>query len=93
VAAARAEFASAQADLERFESLLRAKAGSQKQRDDAATRSSIARERVQAAESRVLAADQAAARLRAGARRRRKSRLPMRAWPPRPRRWRRLNRR
>jgi HlyD family secretion protein len=68
VAAARAELTSAEADLERFEALLGANAGSRKQRDDAATRRNVARERVQAAESRVRAADQATARLRAGAR-------------------------
>jgi HlyD family secretion protein len=68
VAAARAELASAEGDFERFESLLRANAGSRKQRDDAATRRDVARERVQAAESRVRAAEQATARLRAGAR-------------------------
>jgi HlyD family secretion protein len=66
--AARAELAAAEQDLERFESLLRANAGSRKQRDDAATRRDVARERVQAAESRVRAAEQATARLRAGAR-------------------------
>ncbi|MGH9349050.1 MAG: HlyD family secretion protein, partial [Vicinamibacterales bacterium] len=37
-AAARAELAAAEVDLERFESLLRANAGSQKQRDDAKAR-------------------------------------------------------
>ena len=68
VAAARAELAAADADFERFESLLKANAGSRKQRDDAATRRDVARERVQAAESRVRAADQVTAGLRAGAR-------------------------
>jgi HlyD family secretion protein len=68
VAAARAELAAAEADFERFEALLKANAGSRKQRDDAATRRDVARERVQAAESRVRAADQATAGLRAGAR-------------------------
>ena len=68
VAAARAEHSAAEQDLQRFEALLRASAGSRKQRDDAATRRDVARERLQAAESRVRAADQAAARVRAGAR-------------------------
>ena len=68
ISAARAELAAAAADLERFEALLRSNAGSRKQRDDAATRADVARERVQAAESRARAADQATARLRAGAR-------------------------
>ena len=68
VAAARAELAAAEQDLQRFEALLQANAGSRKQRDDAATRRDVARERVQGAESRVRAADQATARLRAGAR-------------------------
>jgi HlyD family secretion protein len=67
-AATRVEQAAAEADLERFESLLKANAGSRKQRDDAAARALVARERVQAAESRVRAADQATGRLRAGAR-------------------------
>jgi HlyD family secretion protein len=68
VAAARAELVAAETDLERFEALLRANAGSRKQRDDAATRRDVARERVAAAESRARAADQGTARLRAGAR-------------------------
>jgi HlyD family secretion protein len=68
LAAARAELTAAEADVERFESLLRANAGSRKQRDDAVTRRDVARERVQAVENRVRAADQGTARLRAGAR-------------------------
>jgi HlyD family secretion protein len=68
VAAARAELTNAEADLERFESLLRANAGSRKQRDDAATRATVARERVESAEHHVRAAEQAVLRLRAGAR-------------------------
>jgi HlyD family secretion protein len=68
VAAARAELAAAEQDLQRFEALLQANAGSRKQRDDAATRRDVARERLQGAESRVRAADQATARLRSGAR-------------------------
>jgi HlyD family secretion protein len=68
VAAARAELNAAETDLQRFDALLEANAGSRKQRDDAAARRNVARERVQAAESRVRAADQSTARLRAGAR-------------------------
>jgi HlyD family secretion protein len=67
-AAARAELKSAAVDLERFESLLRANAGSQKQRDDAMARAEIARERVRGAEERVRGAREALARLRSGAR-------------------------
>jgi HlyD family secretion protein len=68
LAAARAELAAAEADLERFDALLRSNAGSRKQRDDAAARRDVMRERVQAGESRVRAADETVARLRAGAR-------------------------
>jgi HlyD family secretion protein len=68
LAAARAELDSAAADFARFEALLQANAGSRKQRDDAATRRDVARQRVQAAESRVRGADQVTTRLRAGAR-------------------------
>ncbi len=68
LSAARAELSAAATDLGRFEALLQANAGSRKQRDDAATRRDVARERVRAAESRVRAADEATARLRAGAR-------------------------
>jgi HlyD family secretion protein len=67
-AATRAELAAAETDLDRFDALLRANAGSRKQRDDAATRRDVARERVQASESRVRAAEQSTARVRAGAR-------------------------
>ena len=67
-AAAIAEQTAAAADLERFESLLRANAGSQKQRDDAKARADVARERVRGAMERVQAAREAHARLRAGAR-------------------------
>jgi HlyD family secretion protein len=68
VAAAKAELKSAEADLERFETLLNVNAGSRKQRDDAATSRDVAREHVQAAESRVRAAEQSTARLVSGAR-------------------------
>lgn len=69
VASARAELASAEQDLERFEALLRSNAGSRKQRDDAATRREVAKERLAAAAGRVRSADETAGRLRAGARR------------------------
>jgi membrane fusion protein YbhG len=68
VKAAQAELAAATADLERFENLLRANAGSVKQRDDAATRRDVAAARVRGAQERARAADEAVARLRAGAR-------------------------
>ena len=68
VAGARSELESAERDLERFESLLRSNAGSRKQRDDAATRRDVARERVALSEQRQRAAQAALARLRAGAR-------------------------
>jgi HlyD family secretion protein len=68
VAASRAELTAAEMDLGRFESLLRANAGSQKQRDDAKARADVARERVRGAEERVRAARETLARLRTGAR-------------------------
>jgi HlyD family secretion protein len=68
VAAAQAELDSATTDLQRFEALLQANAGSRKQRDDAATRRSVAAARVQAARERARAGDAAVARLRAGSR-------------------------
>jgi HlyD family secretion protein len=67
-AAAQAELKAAQMDLGRFEALLRAKAGSEKQRDDAQARADVARERVRGAAERVRAARENLARLRAGAR-------------------------
>ena len=69
VAAAEAELKAASEDLRRFEALLAANAGSRKQRDDAATRVSVATSRVAAARERARAADEATARLRAGSRR------------------------
>jgi HlyD family secretion protein len=66
--AAQAELKAAETDLERFESLLRANAGSQKQRDDARVRADVARERVRGAAERTRAAREALSRLRAGAR-------------------------
>jgi HlyD family secretion protein len=66
--AAAAELKAADTDLERFESLLRANAGSQKQRDDAKARADVAREHVRGAAERTRAAREGLARLRAGAR-------------------------
>jgi HlyD family secretion protein len=68
-AAAEAERRSADTDLQRFEALLRANAGSQKQRDDALARVNVARERERAALDRVRAAREVLARLQAGNRR------------------------
>lgn len=66
--AAEAELESAARDHERFEALLRTNAGSVKQRDDAATRLKVSRDRVAGAEGRVRAAQEAVGRLRSGAR-------------------------
>ena len=68
VRGAQAELDAATADLERFENLLRANAGSVKQRDDAATRQSIAAARLRGAQDRARAAADVLARLKAGAR-------------------------
>jgi HlyD family secretion protein len=68
-AAIKAERVAAQLDLQRFEALLQANAGSQKQRDDAVARVEVARERERAAEDRVRAARELVARLQAGSRR------------------------
>ena len=68
VSAARAELEASEQDLARFESLLANNSGSRKQRDDAATRRDVARDRVASAESRVKTAQEAHAKLRAGAR-------------------------
>ena len=67
-AAAEAELKAAADDLARFEALLAANAGSRKQRDDAASRVSVATARRRAAEDRIRSAEQAVARLQAGAR-------------------------
>lgn len=67
-AAAEAELRAAADDLERFEALLTASAGSRKQRDDAATRVSVATARRRAADDRIRAAEQGVARLQAGSR-------------------------
>jgi len=68
VSAARAELDAAAQDLTRFETLLHNNSGSRKQRDDAATRRDVARERVTSAEGRVRTADELLAKLKAGAR-------------------------
>ncbi len=67
-AAAEAERRAGEIDLQRFEALLKANAGSQKQRDDASARVNVARERERAAQDRIRAAREAVARLQAGAR-------------------------
>ena len=59
---AQAELAAAEADVERFEPLLARNSGSRKQRDDAATRRDVARERARAARAR----DQARAKASPG---------------------------
>jgi HlyD family secretion protein len=63
-----AELTSAQLDLDRYESLLQANAGSRKQRDDAKARVDVARERQRSASERADAAREALGRLQAGAR-------------------------
>ena len=68
IAAIDVEITSAQTDLDRFEALLKANAGSQKQRDDAKARVDLARERKRAAEERVRVARTTLDRVRAGAR-------------------------
>jgi HlyD family secretion protein len=68
VAAADVEVKNAETDLERFENLLRANAGSVKQRDDAAARRDVAAARLRGARDRAQAAGDALARLRAGSR-------------------------
>jgi HlyD family secretion protein len=68
IAAAEAELASAETDLQRFERLLEVNSGSQKQRDDAATRRATARDRLAASRARAAASREGVARLRAGSR-------------------------
>ena len=63
-----ADLKAAQLDLDRFESLLKANAGSQKQRDDAKARADVTRERLRSAGERVRAARETVARLKQGAR-------------------------
>ena len=68
VAAARTELEAAEQDLARFESLLATNSGSRKQRDDAATRRDVARDRLAQSQSRVRTAEEALAKLKAGSR-------------------------
>lgn len=68
VKAAQADADAAAADVLRFENLLKANAGSVKQRDDAVTRRDVAAARVRGAQDRAQAAADALARLKAGAR-------------------------
>ena len=68
VAGVEAELRAAEVDLERFEALLGANAGSQKQRDDARARVEVARARERGARDRVRAARETVARLQSGAR-------------------------
>jgi HlyD family secretion protein len=63
------ELQAAELDLRRFEALLAANAGAQKQRDDAQARVNAARERRRGAEERVRSVREQLARLRRGARR------------------------
>ena len=63
-----AELKSAQLDLDRFERLLEANAGSAKQRDDAKARVDVARERQRAARERERASQEVLARLQKGSR-------------------------
>ena len=69
IAAIDVEIRNAQVDFDRFEALLSANAGSQKQRDDAKARVDLARERKRSAEERVRVARASLERVRAGARR------------------------
>ncbi len=68
-AAAEVERRAAETDFQRFEALLQANAGSQKQRDDARARVDVAREREGGARDRVRAAGEVVSRLQAGAQR------------------------
>ena len=67
IAAAAAEREVAERDLQRFEALLAANAGSQKQRDDAQARVDVARERERGAQDRVRGVREVVSRLQAGA--------------------------
>lgn len=68
IGAIDAELVAAEADRDRFESLLAADAGSRKQRDDALARVNILQQRAQAVRQQVRAAEQVVARLESGAR-------------------------
>ena len=67
-AAAAVELQAAETDFQRFEALLQANAGSQKQRDDAQARVDLAREREAGARDRIRAAAEVVSRLQAGPR-------------------------
>ena len=67
VAAAGTELAAAEQDLARFDTLLKNNSGSRKQRDDAATRRDVAKDRVASTQNRVKAAEETLAKLRSGA--------------------------
>jgi membrane fusion protein YbhG len=68
VKAAQADADAAGADVARFENLLKANAGSVKQRDDAVTRRDVAAARVRGAQDRAQAAADTLARFKAGSR-------------------------
>src|SRR5512140_98594 len=68
VAGARDDLSSAETDLRRFETLLQANSGTEKQRDDAATRKKMAQARLQAAEERVRATREGLVHLQKGPR-------------------------
>jgi HlyD family secretion protein len=68
VMAIEADLKGAQLDLDRFEALLKANAGSQKQRDDARAKVEVIRERQRGAQERVRAAGEGLIRLKKGAR-------------------------
>ena len=68
-AAAAVELRAAEMDLQRFQALLLANAGSQKQRDDAQARVDLARQREAGARDRIRAATEVVSRLQAGPRR------------------------
>jgi HlyD family secretion protein len=68
LAAVKEELASADRDLARFEALMAANAGVEKQRDDAASRKEVAIRRVTGAEQRTHVAAEALTRLKSGAR-------------------------
>ena len=68
LSAAKAELASAEVDFKRFDDLVKAGSGSEKQRDDARTGVEVGRERVRSGEERVRAARELWLRLKAGAR-------------------------
>jgi HlyD family secretion protein len=68
LAAAKEDLMAADRDLKRFESLMAANSGVEKQRDDAASRKEMAGKRVTSAEQRVRASAEVLNRLKAGAR-------------------------